>query len=314
MVTLVLLSACGKQSSSDTSQKPSYLPGGVKAEPSVTLSASQRGAVKIAQVSLYLFRNEKEAVGSVGFTEDPSIVQSESSLLSAAAAYAVAEREWRRAKDLFSTNGVSKRELEQATSDYQTAAAALETGRNALRVLGKSDVEISRVIAAGRIEPPNSHRGSKWVVANVSEGDDPSLRDGQPVAVKVEAIGDHVFSGKITEIYAVVDPALHRVSVRAEVNDPNDQLRSGMLADVNIQVQKPLNSLSLPVNGVVREGDGTMTAWVTTDGQRFVQRHIETGAREDGRVQVLSGIRAGELVVTDGAVFLDNMLQAPAGD
>ena len=69
-----------------------------------------------------------------------------------------------------------------------------------------------------------------------------------------------------------------------------------------------------PLNGVVREADGTMTAWVTTDRHHFAQRIIKIGLRRDDRVQVLDGLQRGELVVTDGAVFLSNMLQAPPTD
>ena len=87
-----------------------------------------------------------------------------------------------------------------------------------------------------------------------------------------------------------------------------------MLADVSIEVQPPMDSVAIPYDGVVREGDGTMTAWVTTDRRHFTQRVVATGLREDGRVQILEGVQAGELVVSDGAIFLDNMLQAPPSD
>ena len=57
-----------------------------------------------------------------------------------------------------------------------------------------------------------------------------------------------------------------------------------------------------------------MVAWVTTDRKHFVQRVIKTGLRTDGQVQVLDGLRPGELVVTDGAVFVSNMLEAAPED
>ena len=87
-----------------------------------------------------------------------------------------------------------------------------------------------------------------------------------------------------------------------------------MFADVSIQVQKPEESAAVPADAVVRESDGTLTAWVTADRRHFTQRLVTTGLREDGRVQILSGLKPGEQVVTDGAIFLDNMLQAPSGD
>jgi cobalt-zinc-cadmium efflux system membrane fusion protein len=57
-----------------------------------------------------------------------------------------------------------------------------------------------------------------------------------------------------------------------------------------------------------------MAAWVTTDRRRFAERVIKTGLRTDGQVQILDGLQRGELVVSDGAVFLSNMLEAPPSD
>jgi cobalt-zinc-cadmium efflux system membrane fusion protein len=168
------------------------------------------------------------------------------------------------------------------------------------------------MIAAGKIESAPSQ--TKWALANVIESDVSLIRVGQPVEVKVMAFPDRTFKGKISKIYATVDPNTHRMAVRCEVNDPKDELRVGMLANFAIRIQDPVEATAMPANGVVREGDGTMTAWVTTDRQHFTQRIIKTGMREDGWVQILNGLQNGELSVTDGAVFLDNMLQAPSDD
>jgi cobalt-zinc-cadmium efflux system membrane fusion protein len=58
----------------------------------------------------------------------------------------------------------------------------------------------------------------------------------------------------------------------------------------------------------VRAGDGTMTIWVTTDQHHFTQRKVKLGLQSADYDQILDGLKPGELVVTDGAVFLDNML------
>jgi cobalt-zinc-cadmium efflux system membrane fusion protein len=75
-----------------------------------------------------------------------------------------------------------------------------------------------------------------------------------------------------------------------------------------------MDALAIPADGVVREGDGTQTVWVTRDRSHFTQRVIETGLREDGEVQVLDGLRPDELVVTQGAIYLDNMINAAPSD
>lgn len=349
--------------------------------PSVELEQSQLNAVKIEPAGTYLFPVEREAVGNIDFDEDlsvpvfppyqgriistrvllgdvvqkgqplytidsPDLIQAESALIGAAATYDLTSKELARAKDLNGSNGVSERELEQARSDEQTADGALRAARDAVRVFGKPDVDIDRMIASRKIDPalvvhspiagqittmdaqpglfvqpgnfPAPYTVSKitikWMLAEVPESDFALYHEGQPLEVKVTAFPDKVFSGKISKIYANVDPNTHRITVRSEIADSANQLRPGMLANFVIRVQKPVTATAVPSNGIVREADGTMTAWVTTDRHHFTQRIVKTGLRKDDRVQILDGVQPGELVVSNGAVFLSNMLQAPTPD
>ncbi len=64
----------------------------------------------------------------------------------------------------------------------------------------------------------------------------------------------------------------------------------------------------------MREGDGTMTVWITTDHRHFAQRQVKLGLTDQGYDQILTGLNRGELVVTVGAVFLDNMLTPSSTD
>jgi cobalt-zinc-cadmium efflux system membrane fusion protein len=311
----LLLAACGEHNDASRATYVAPASGGAPSEPTVTLTSNQLGAIKIANSTVSVFHNVREAVGVVNFAQDPNIVQGGATLLTAAASYAVAERELKRAKDLLATKGVSEREVEQATSDDQTAKAALDAARSALLLLGKSDAEIDHIIATGKIGSSGGmRRGTKWVLANAPEADAASFHVGQPLHVVVEATSSHEFSGMVAEVYAAVDPNLHRVTLRGVVDDPNDELRPGMLVGVRIEVAKPTTSVAIAANGVVREGDGTMTAWITSDRQHFVQKRVEIGMLEDGKVQILTGLQPGQLVVTDGAVLLDNVLLAPSGD
>ena len=280
--------------------------------PSVTLQDTQLISIKIEPVSTQFFSIEREAVGSVDFDEDLPIVQAESALIGAAGTFEVASRELERAKKLYAANvGVTEKEHDQAVSDKQTAESALKAARDAVRVLGKTDAEIDNMIASRKIEP---FPVSRVVVANVAESDTPLLHMGQPVTVKVMAYPDRAFEGKISKIYAVIDPSVHRTKIRAAVADPGNMLRPGMLASVMIQVQGPVKAVALPFNGVVREGDGTMRVWVTTDRHHFEQKTVKLGLQNDGWYQITSGLRPGELVVTEGGIFLSNMLQAPPAD
>jgi membrane fusion protein, heavy metal efflux system len=279
--------------------------------------------------------------------DSPDLIQAESTLIGAAAALELTSKELARARELYTTNvGVPQRELEQAVSDEQTAEGALKAARDAVRVFGKSEAEIDQIIASRKIDPALVVRSPmsgqitsfdgpigllvqpgnppapytvtdvslKWMLANVVESDIPFFHLGQPVQVKVTAYPDREFRGKITKIYAAVDPDTHRATIRSEIADSRNELRPGMLANFVIRVQTPVESTSIPANGVVREADGTMTVWVTTDRRHFAQRVVKTGLRRDEQVQIIDGLKPGELAVTDGAVFLSNMLEAPPSD
>jgi cobalt-zinc-cadmium efflux system membrane fusion protein len=328
------------------------------------------------------FPVEKESVGSIDFDEDlsvqvfspyqgkiieafvnlgddvhkgqplysidsPDLVQAESTLIGAAADYELTTKELSRARDLFMTDAsVPQREMEQAISDQQTAEGALKAARDAVRVFGKSEAEIDRIVSTRQIDPvlvvPSPISGqitvraaqpgllvvpgnvpapytvadlsTKWMLANVPESDTPYFHVGQPLDVKMMAYPNRVFRGKVSKIYAAIDPNTHTATIRSEIADRKNELHMSMLANFSIQVQRPAISTSLSGNGVVREADGTMTVWVTTDRRHFVQRVVQTGIREDNQVQILSGLQQGELAVTDGAVFLSNMLEAPPPD
>jgi len=311
---------------------------------SVQVFPSYQGKIIKSLVEL----GEEVQKGQPLYTIDsPDLIQAESTLIGAAAALELTSKELARAEDLYTTNvGVPQRELEQAISDQQTAEGALKAARDAVRVFGKSEAEIDQIISSRKIDPAlvvpcpisgqiTSFNGPpgllvqpgnppapytvanvsiKWMLANVVETDIPLFQLGQPVQVKVMAYPDHVFRGKISKIYAAVDPDTHRATIRSEITDPRNELRPGMLANFVIRVQNPVDVTSIPANGVVREADGTMTVWVTTDRRRFVQRVVRTGLRKNDQVQILDGLRPGELVVTDGAVFLSNMLEAPPTD
>jgi len=279
--------------------------------------------------------------------KSPDLIQAESTLIGAAATDELTTKELARAKDLYTTNvGVPQKELEQAISDQQTAEGALKAARDAVRVFGKTDSEIDQMITSRKIDPAlvvrspiagkvtafNAPAGLlvqpgsapapysvanvtvKWMLANVPESESASYHLGQPVEVKVMAYPDRIFKGKVSKIYEAVDPNTHRVTIRSEIADFKNELRPGMLANFVIRIDGPVEATAMPANGIVREPDGTMIAWVTTDRRHFVQKVVKTGLRQNAHVQILDGLQPGELAVSDGAVFLSNMLEAPPSD
>ena len=355
-------------------------PGAAGGSPSIDLSDSQLASVKVEPVSEREFPIEKESVGSIDFNEDmtlqvftpypgrivalfakvgddvrkgqtlftidsPDLLQAESTLIAAAGVLEFTTRNLARLRELYKTRAVSQKEMELATSDQQTAEGALRAARDSVRLFGKTDAEIDRIIAqrkadpilvvpspiTGRITARNAAPGlyvqpgnapapysvadidSMWMLANVPENDSPAFRVGHEVKVKVGAFPDRVFEGKIVTVTSMVDPNTRRVLLRSEIKDPQHELRSGMFANFVIRTGDPARSVAVPLAGVVREGDGTQTVWVTADRRRFTHRTVKLGLQHEGYRQILEGLQPGELVATEGAIFLSNLLRIARG-
>jgi len=155
---------------------------------------------------------------------------------------------------------------------------------------------------------------SMWLIANVAETDIPLIKVGQDVAVGVMAYPREIFHARITYVGASVDPAVRRLTVRAEIANPQNRLKPDMFATFQILTGSPNSSPSVPASAVVREGDGTMTVFVTTDRTRFVKRTVEVGLQQEGFVQILAGLKPGELVAGESALFLDNTLTSTSAE
>jgi membrane fusion protein, heavy metal efflux system len=277
--------------------------------------------------------------GDTLFTIDsPDLLQAESALLAAAGVLELQTRTLARVKQLLKTGGGAQKDVDQATSDQQTAEGNFKAAHDAVRIFGKTDAEIDRIAAdrkvdsilivpstiSGRIIARNAAPGlyvqpgnapapytladlsTMWMVANVIETDAPAYRLGQPVEVTVPAYPDDVFRGYVTTLGLNIDPTTHRQLVRSVIDDPLHKLRAGMLASFTIETESPKFSVAVPSEAIVREGDGTMTVWVTTDRRRFERRTVKTGAEQDGWRQILAGLNLGEQIASTGAIFLSN--------
>ncbi|UGY02293.1 efflux RND transporter periplasmic adaptor subunit [Bradyrhizobium quebecense] len=339
----------------------------------VALSDKQAASLKTIAAEQRSFRTLKNAVGSIDFNQNmlvqaftpnpgrivdtplnvgdevakgdrlftidsPDLLQAESSLLAAAGVLELQTRTLARVRQLLKTGGGAQKDVDQATSDQQTAEGNYKAGRDAVRIFGKTDAEIDRIVAdrkvdsilvvpspiSGRIIARNAAPGlfvqpgnapapysladisTMWMVANVIETDAPAYRIGQPVEVRVPAYPNEVFRGRVTTLGLNIDPNSHRQLVRSVIDDPQHKLRAGMLASFTIETEPPKLSVSVPLDAIVREGDGTMTVWVTTDGRKFDRRTVTIGMEQDGWRQILSGLAAGEQVASTGAIFLSN--------
>ena len=235
----------------------------------------------------------------------------------------------------------SQTDLAAAQNALHSAEIALAAVRNRLRILGKSDDEIVALEAAPtqKIDPAatvvapiagtvtqrqvgvgqyinSAANGASnpvytigdlsvvWLIANVREGDVPLMHVGAPVEVRVPAYPGRVFNAKISWVAPSLDPNTHRLPVRADVENPDGGLKPAMFANFSITTGKDASAPAVPQSAVVYEGD-TARVWLAHDDGTVESRTVRLGRVEDGMVEILDGLSAGDKTVTSGALFID---------
>lgn len=197
--------------------------------------------------------------------------------------------------------------------------AELEKSRQATKTLRVSAPRDGIVVEKMAIEGQMVDAGMKlyrladlslvWVLAQVYEQDLPFVKLGQEAVVKLSYFSDREFRGRVTYVYPTLDEKTRTARVRLEFHNPGFFLKPGMFASVELASDLEASTLLVPDMAVLRSGEHN-TVFVALDGGRFEPRTITLGPRAEGNLyQVLSGLKAGERVVTSGQFMLDSESQ-----
>lgn len=151
--------------------------------------------------------------------------------------------------------------------------------------------------------------GIVWVIAQVYEQDLPFVKLGQEAVVKVASLPDREFRGRVTFVYPTVDEKTRTAKVRLEFENPGYFLKPGMFVSAMIHAQLEDSSVLVPDEAVLRSGAKNTVFIALADG-KFEARNVVLGVEaENGMNQVISGLSAGERVVTSGQFLLDSESQ-----
>jgi membrane fusion protein, heavy metal efflux system len=234
----------------------------------------------------------------------------------------------------------AENDLVAARSNVRAADIALEAVRNRLRILQKTEAEIADFQKTGKISPETpiysplagtvlqrkvgpgqfitsgasdptgdpvfliGDLAKVWLVAYVRESDTLKIRVGQGVTFRVAARPGESFQGTLDYVAGSLDPATRRMLVRATIDNPDKALKPEMFASVTIYASDPEMSPALPREAIIYEGDAAR-AWVASQDRTLELRNIKPGLINGNLVQVLDGLKAGDSVVTKGALFID---------
>ncbi len=264
-------------------------------------------------------------------------------LIAAEAAYKTAKADYD-----FQNNISLNRELQEAGAAVETTRVDVSHIRDQLRALGVivpegerhdhskdtslvalrspvSGTVVERSVNAGAGVQSGTalftiaNISSVWIIANVPEAQIGSIRVGAPAEVRSAAIGNSAIAGQVNYIDPRLNEETRTARVRIEVGNPGELLKSGMFVEVGFQATSGTaagEELMVPSEAVQRIGDRTVV-FISQEGEpgNFVVRDVELGEVADGYQRVISGLQAGEKVVTKGSFTLKTqLLKSSMGD
>ena len=241
----------------------------------------------------------------------------------------LAEKTAAMTQDLFDHQAASKIALQQALNDLAKARSRVARNEEALRALGLHDEDINaqtsgrvpvvsplagsvieRRVIEGQLAPADgapiftiADLSSVWVVGDIFERDLQAVAVGDNATITTTAYPGEPFSGRVTYISAVIDPATRTVKVRLSVPNPNGRLKPEMFASIVFGARAHDRVLTVPSRAAFTE-EGRTWVYIAQGQGRFVRRAIEVAQEAGDERRVLSGLQAGDRVVVDGVLLI----------
>lgn len=241
----------------------------------------------------------------------------------------LADREYKRAKELFGKGVISEKELQEAEADYLSTDAAYMSlsksvaqtdapanGDNARRsydyvlrspiagTIVDASVVVGKQYKAGETLFRIINTSSVWVKANIPISDAGKLKNLKRATFRVDGFKKPFEiderNGKLISFGSAVDEKTRTIPILFERANHDGQLRIGMFAEMYISTENESSVLAIPESALLEE-EGQYSAFVQVEGEAFVKRDIVIGNRYAGYVEVVIGLREEERVVTTGA-------------
>jgi cobalt-zinc-cadmium efflux system membrane fusion protein len=258
--------------------------------------------------------------------------------LKAADSFRLADKNYARAQELYQHHAIAERDLEQAESDRTQAQADINAAEQGMKILGIrnpadlakapssaripvlapiSGQVVERLVSPGQVVQAGqtqaftiSDLSTVWVLANVYQTDLAVVHSGEDVVVQTDAYPES-FHGRISYVSPALDPNTRTLQARIIVDNPGEKLKKDMYCTVSVTAGSLSNVIAVPDSSVLRDDNNQPFVYIANGANQFGRRDVELGASQDGRIQVLKGISAGDKVVGDGSLFLQfaNSLQ-----
>lgn len=259
--------------------------------------------------------------------DSPELGQAYSEHVKAQAALKQARQAFKRQQALRAEDIAAQKDIEAAQLELSAADSDARAAADHLAQLGVSTRDASRreyVMRApltGRVVQMEGFQGGYWndntasimtvadlsmvwLSASVAEKDLAQMAVGQAVRITLNAYGGREFEGQVTYIGDLLDPDTRTVPVRVAIDNQEGLFKPGMFARVSFSGPAQ-QALLVPVTALVQSGLYTRV-YVEQAPLHYESRIVEVGGRMGDRVEVLSGLAAGERIVVKGGVLLND--------
>ena len=246
-----------------------------------------------------------------------------------------------RNQELLTRGVIATKDLESSQADYNDAATDVQNSVQALQIFGIARQEIAQaekqgvainpelavrspiagVIVQKLVSPGQfiqagstacfmiSDVATVWVQGHVFDRDLPALRVGDPVDESNAALG-RTFRGAVAYIGAFVDPATRTTPVRIVTHNPAGLLKKDMFVDAAIQAGMRASVLVVPVSALQHDAQNEPVVYVEVEPGKFAQRPVQVGEQRDNQVEIRSGLKPDDRVVSEGSLFVQFAMSA----
>jgi membrane fusion protein, multidrug efflux system len=223
--------------------------------------------------------------------------------------FKLAKANFDRAGQLSQDRTISRQEYDQTASAMNVAEAAMKRRERELkdaRIYAPfSGIVGARYVSPGQVIDKNTRLtvlvdlDPVKVEMNVPERFLNQVRTGQEIEVSVAAFQSKKFRGKVYFVAPELDPTTRTAVIKAQIPNPDAELKPGMFANLDLTVKVRDNAVVIPEAAILIQQTNASVFVVGTDNT--VQfRPVRLGFRMPGRVEILEGVRGGEMVITEG--------------
>ncbi len=228
--------------------------------------------------------------------------------------YEKAKRDLGRAENLHRDSVATLEQLQNARSAFELSVAQKQIAEFNLlhsRIKAPSDGQIQKVlvesnemIAPGYPALLFASDESDWVVrCALTDKDIVKLTMGDSANVAMDAFPGNLFKAEITELGSVADPVTGTYEVELLILRPLTQFRTGFFSRVEIYPSEIRRSLVVPIEALLEASDKSAVIFLYKN-RKVVKRRITSGTILDDRVEIVEGLKEGELVITEGAKYV----------